>query len=112
MCLHRVTPWAMLGHGDEVVPIFANGTHIAVLAFDSLARAQWVARNNARLPLVSTFRAVQSSLINFRVTALATAHRQILAYISIHVNLKDPVTNFISFTFTQQVLLRQYNIIW
>lgn len=110
--LHRVTPRTMLCAANKIVPVIANSSHIAELAWNSASTDQRIARHNTRLPSELALRAIKISLINISLAVFAWSHGQVLSHIAIHVDLEDPVTNLISFCFRHYVLFRQDDVIW
>lgn len=77
----------MLGASDEIVPVVANGAHIAELTLDHLVPHKWVATHNARLPLEAAMGAVQARLINLMVAILTLAHWQLIPNVAVHIDL-------------------------
>ena len=101
-----------MSHGDVVVPVVAEGAHVAELAGDCLRLDDRVARDDARLPESLALRAGEACFVETFEVAVFTATRgQVLADRAVHVDLENPVADLVSLGRRNQVLFGQRDVV-
>lgn len=113
LSLHAVAPGAVLSGADVVVPVLTDRTHAANLARDGMSLDQRITRYDAGLPLGWALRALEACFVKAVIAArVAGSGWEVLAHVSVHVDLEHPVSDLVTFSGTHQVLLRQTDVVW